>query len=119
MIKRNKFGNSQNQITEEICSVVNRMSKLFGDEQLTICGNQITSELAPKNSALRQYSDFYTASHEYIRGVTEQLKDLIRRIGKDRFNQRELKDVKASVESTFGPEIDPFSVVAKRIVGLC
>jgi len=105
------FIEEHEQFPDRIRSAVADASRFVGDEQLIICGNQITSEHAPPGAALHGYSEVYTASQEYARGIAEDLKDLVRRIGKDRFTLAELKDARESAETKFGKDADPFSVL--------
>jgi hypothetical protein len=86
-------------------------AKLFGNEQLTICGNQIASDTMPSDAGRYGYSEVYTGDQEYIRGITENLKALIAAIGKDRFPGRELLSSRKLADELFGAGSDPYSVL--------
>jgi hypothetical protein len=99
---------SPNEIVE---TCVHNAAKVFGDEQLTICGNQISSNIMPEHAATHGYSEVYTGDKEHIRRVTDDLKTLVRAIGKDHFLWRELMEQKDLSRSLFDDRADPFSVI--------
>ena len=101
----------EHTIEDIIRDTVSKMANTFGNEQLKICSNQIASNQTPKDAALHEYSEFYTANEEYTSGITEDLKKLIRHIGKDLFSRSELKDAREQAHKLFGEDVHPFSVL--------
>ncbi|MCK5783886.1 MAG: hypothetical protein KAH06_05530, partial [Desulfobacterales bacterium] len=103
-----------------IREVVNEVSKIFGNEQLAICGNQISSNLMPEHAAQHGYSNVYTGDKEHSRGLTQQLKLLIQTIGKDKFRSKEMDQAKLAAESLFQGDSDAFSVLWQNgLLGYC
>lgn len=98
-----------------IDSIVRRcvadIARILGDEQLTICANQIISDMTPSGAARLGYSEFYTSNMEYVRDHTARLKQLIDGIGKDRFTGEELAVASKRSFELFGAESDSFSVL--------
>jgi hypothetical protein len=110
-IEKLKTFDEERTIEDMIRDTVSKVANFLGNEQLKICGNQIVSNQTPKDAALYEYSDFYTANEEYIKGITEDLKKLIRHIGKDRFSSAELNDARNYAHELFGEDVHPFSVL--------
>ena len=104
------FGD-EHPIEDIIRNKVSEEAKSFGNEQLKICGNHIASNQTPSNAALQEYSEFYTANKEYIKGITEDLIKLIRHIGKDWFSSSELEGAREYAHELFGEDVHPFSVL--------
>ncbi len=103
---------SEKKSTEQIIRrTVSEVANFFGNEQLTICGNQIASNAMPKHAAQHGYSGVYTGNQEYIRGATEDLKLIIDCIGKDKFTQAELRIACHQAKDLFGQDSDTFSVL--------
>lgn len=98
-------------LNNKIRDTVSEEAKFFGEEQLIICGNQIASDQIPKRAALHEYSDIYTGNQEYIRGIAEDLKKLIKYIGKDRFTKAEFERAQDHALTAFNNNSDPFSVL--------
>lgn len=104
------FGNIKN-IEKVIRDTVSNVSMFFANEQLTICGNQLASNLMPTHAARHGYSKVYTGNQEYVRGITDDLRLLISAIGKDRFSRDELITANEQSKELFGNDSDPFSVL--------
>lgn len=103
---------SEEKSTEKIIrDTVSDVSMFFGNEQLTICGNQLASNAMPNHAARHGYSRVYTGNQEYIRGITEDLKLIISSIGKDHFSKAELNIAYDLSKEFFGQNSDPFSVL--------
>jgi hypothetical protein len=98
-------------IDQVIRQTVAECSKFFGDEQLLICGKQIASDTMPQNAGRANYSEVYTSDQEYIRDATDQLKDLICKIGKDRFSIDDLNKSREASCQIFVGKLDVHSVL--------
>ena len=110
-IERAKNRNDLDSIEIHIRNAVSEEAKIFGEEQLIICGHQIASDQIPISAALHGYSDTYTGNKEYIRGIADELKQIIKYIGKDHFTIEELKEGREFASKFFGKESDPFSIL--------
>ena len=105
------IGHGEKLSQDDIRKIVSRAASIFGNEQLIICGSQIASDSMPAHAAQQQFSEFYTGNHEYIDSKVDELKDILRSIGKDRFTKKDLTKAKILSNSTLGRDIDPFSVL--------
>ncbi|HJQ25042.1 MAG TPA: hypothetical protein VKA60_14080 [Blastocatellia bacterium] len=110
-ISKAKRAGTEVSIEALIRRAVAETARLFGNEQLTICGNQITSNSMPSEAGRYGFSEVYTGDKEYIRGATDNLKTLIAAIGKDRFSGEELHSSRKLADELFGNESDPYSVL--------
>lgn len=81
--------------------VVSTAAKRFGDSQLAQCASQIAADAMPRNAALKGFSDFYTSDQEYAKSLREQLKDVLRVVGADRFNASDLQQMKELASEAF------------------
>ena len=98
--------------------VVRRSAKAFGDEHVRICANQISSNLMPPEATRKDFADLYTGDTEYVRGVAEQLRRVIRHIGIDRFGRDDMKKASRYSRSVFGKSSDVLSVLwQNRLLG--
>lgn len=98
-------------IEELLRDCVSNEAKIFGDEQLVICANHLASDQIPKSSALNGYSNIYTGNKEYLRGIAEDIKGIIKSIGKDRFTRSELEQARTHASSIFENKSDLFSIL--------
>lgn len=104
--------------TKAIRRTVHRASRDFGNEQLSICANQIASNGMPPEAGRYQFTEFYTGDHMYARGIDDSLREIIRAIGKDRFSLDELKEAAHQAKSVFGETSDVLSVLwQNRLLG--
>lgn len=102
----------EEKTTEQIIrDTISGVAMFLGNEQLTICGNQLASNSMPAHAARHGYSKVYTGNQEYIRGVTDDLKLLISCIGKDKFTRDELEIAHNQAKELFGDGSDPLSVL--------
>ena len=98
-------------IEDLVRDTVGEVARAFGNEQLTICGNQIASDIMPKHAAIRGFADTYTSNMEYIGGITDQLRAFIRQIGKEEFSYVELQTARGIACDFFDDSTDPFTVL--------
>ena len=71
--------------------IVSRSAKRFGDSQLAQSSNQIAADTMPKDAAHHGYSEIYTSTMEYLAGIDQQVREIIREVGRDRFSREELE----------------------------
>src|SRR5215831_6122016 len=82
----------RNEVPQEaIRQCVREVSRSFGSEQLAICANHIASSGMPADAARKGYAEVYTGDTEFSRGLVDDLRALIRAIGKDRFGPDDLE----------------------------
>src|SRR5215510_12653396 len=91
--------------------VIQRSAKRFGDSQLAQCANQISSDLMPKDAALHDYSELFTSTQAYIRGVQEDVRSFVRMIGVDRFSRADLGALQEVADLHFEKATDLASVL--------
>ena len=91
--------------------VVARCAKRFGDSQLAQCANQVSSDLMPKGAALHSYSEVYTSTQTYIRGIVDEMRSFIRLIGVDRFPRSDLDGLREIANPHFESATDLASVL--------
>jgi len=91
--------------------VVARCAKRFGDSQLAQCANQVSSDMMPKNAALHSYSEVYTSTQTYIRGIVDEMRSFIRLIGVDQFPRSDLDGLQEIANPHFESATDLASVL--------
>lgn len=70
--------------------VVGSAAATFADMQLQACANQIAADMMPANAVTQRYAEVYLGDTEYSRGLAEELRKVIRSIGRDRFDAMQL-----------------------------
>lgn len=94
---------------------VRQAAREFGNEQLVICANELSSSTMPNKAGVHGYSDVYTGtykgSQEYMRGLAAEIRRLLLRIGKDRFSQTEMEAVPDSDINLLGYKDDVYSAL--------
>ena len=81
--------------------VVSRSSKRFGDSQLAQSGNQIAADTMPEGAARHGYSEVYTSTLEYLAGIDQRVRQIIKRVGVDRFRREQLDRMQLEAEKAF------------------
>ncbi len=81
--------------------VVSRASRRFGDSQLAQSSNQIAADTMPKDAARRGYSEVYTSTMEYMAGIDQVVREIIREVGQDRFSRQELELMRKRADKEF------------------
>ena len=81
--------------------VVARASKRFGDSQLAQASNQVAADTMPPDAARNEYTEVYTSTMEYLTGIDQQIRDIIREVGRDRFSRDELELVSIQADGKF------------------
>jgi hypothetical protein len=78
---------------EVLRQVVSLAARRFGDSQLAQCATQIAGDTTPRHAANHGFSELYTSNQEYTTSVREQLKDILRALGVDRFRGSDLQEL--------------------------
>src|SRR6266508_2853428 len=100
-ILRQKAAGRSELSQKDLRRVVARASKRFGDSQLAQASNQIAADTMPKNAARHGYSEVYTSTMEYLAGIDQQVREIIREVGYDRFSREELELMKLRADKKF------------------
>ncbi len=96
---------------DTIRAVVARRARKFGDEQLAVCANHVSSNMIPAGAARLDYAHVYTADKAYVKGIADELKRLIDGVGRERFSHEELRAAQAMALDAFGEQSHVFSVL--------
>jgi hypothetical protein len=110
-ILRQKAAGRSEFAEADLRRVVSRASKRFGDSQLAQTSNQVAADTMPKDAARNEYSEIYTSSVEYQSGIDQQIRDIIRDVGRDRFSREELELVAMQADGKFDSSTDLPSVL--------
>jgi predicted Ser/Thr protein kinase len=103
---------------EIIRQCVREVARSFGNEQLAICGNHIASSSMPPDAARKGYANIYTGDTEFTRGLADDLRNVVRLIGKDRFAGEDLELAIEHALGLFGEGSDALSVLwQNRLLG--
>jgi hypothetical protein len=100
-ILRQKAAGHSELSQSDLRRVVSRASKRFGDSQLAQSANQIAADTMPANAARHGYSEVYTSTMEYLSGIDQQVREIIREVGYDRFSQEELELIEMRASDRF------------------
>ena len=103
---------------EIIRHCVREVARSFGNEQLAICANHIASSSMPADAARKGYANIYTGDTEFARGLADDLRNVVRLIGKDRFAREDLELAIVHALELFGEGSDALSVLwQNRLLG--
>jgi len=98
-------------IEDKVIETVGNVSRRLGNEAISICANQLLSDLIPERAAIHDYSSLYTGSKEFATDVRNRFKQVIKFIGKDRFSESEMNEAKDKANSIFEQEVNIFSIL--------
>ncbi|MDY7103060.1 MAG: hypothetical protein S0880_17910 [Actinomycetota bacterium] len=96
---------------EAIRRVVSQAACRFGNAQLRQCANQVSADTMPERAADHGYSHVYTTENGYSAGVERDIRDLIRMIGVDRFDNATLHVLRFCANERFNNATDLPSVL--------
>jgi hypothetical protein len=97
---------------------VARLARSFGNDQLRVCANQIASSGMWAGAERKGDSELYTGDTTYVRWVDESLKQIIRKVGSDRFDYEEMQAFATNTSQLFGERMDVTSVLwQNRLLG--
>jgi hypothetical protein len=98
--------------------VVHRSARIWGNEQIAICANQITSDLMHAGAALQDLSELYTNADPsftgadiYQRHVADRIKDFIEGVGRDSFDRRRFRRAEIAMHEEYEDRTDVMSVL--------
>src|SRR6266498_969325 len=100
-IVRQKAAGRSEMPQADLRRVVARAAKRFGDSQLAQASNQVAADTMPKDAARNEYTEVYTSTLEYLTGIDQQIRDIIREVGRDRFSREELELVSMQADGKF------------------
>lgn len=89
-------------LQREIKERMSECAKIFGNELLEICSNQINNNAMPQWAAHNRYDDYYTSMDEYTLSTSEILKKYLINLKSDRFTWEELQAVEKLVDKDLG-----------------
>lgn len=98
-------------IEDKVIETVGSVSRRLGNEAISICANQLLSDLIPERAALHNYSCLYTSDKEFAADVRNRLKQVIKFIGKDRFTEQEMDSATEKANKLFGQDVNIFSIL--------
>jgi hypothetical protein len=100
-IVRQKAAGRPELSQSDLRRVVSRSSKRFGDSQLAQSSNQIAADTMPEGAARHGYSEVYTSTLEYLEGIDQRVRQIIKRVGVDRFPREQLDRMGLEAEKAF------------------
>jgi hypothetical protein len=100
-IVRQKAAGRSQLSQADLRRVVARSSKRFGDSQLAQSSNQIAADTMPRDAARQGYSEVYTSTVEYLAGIDQQVREIVKQVGYDRFSRQELELMQLQAEEAF------------------
>jgi hypothetical protein len=93
----------------DVRRVVSDVAHVLGREQLEVCANQIAADLMHEGAALQEISEIYTNSDPtftgadvYQDGIRDELEGLLKRIGRDHFDQTRFAAARQESLELFG-----------------
>lgn len=67
--------------------IVGSAAKRFGDSQLAQCASQIAADMVPADAAQKGYLDAFLSNQEYAASLRDELKEVVKAVGIDRFGR--------------------------------
>lgn len=89
-------------LQEEIKNLVSESAKIFGNELLEICSNQINNNAMPLWAAHNNFDELYTSAMEYMATTAQVLKKHIYTLHNDRFSWEKLLELEKAVDNELG-----------------
>ena len=108
---RNGRSSDRSSWQDAIRALISRNARAFGEEQLTICGNQLASHDKPEFSARQSYHELYTSGQEYIASRAGFLKNVINLIGSEKFSISDVNDARVAISDDVPGDVDVFSIL--------
>jgi hypothetical protein len=91
---------------------VGQLASEWGDEQLTICAQQISADMMPAHAADHDYAEVFTGALAYVPVISQGLRSLlVEAIGEDRFDQETFAYAREVAAERFDERTDVFSVL--------
>jgi hypothetical protein len=114
MCERIASGRAQEEAwsDEVVRRIVGQLAAEWGDEQLTICAQQISADMMPAHAADQNYAEVFTGALAYVPVVSQSLRSLlIEAVGEDRFDQETFAYAREIAGERFDERSDVFSVL--------
>lgn len=110
-IKMMVYEDPSKDVEKLIRRKVARVAKIFGDELLQICANQIVNNEMPKGAARQEYSEIYTSVVEYSETYAENIKKILFHIGSDKFDVEKIKECENLAIKLLGEHNNLFNIL--------
>jgi hypothetical protein len=98
-------------LEHQIRRTIREAARIFGNEQLSICANELMAGGSGIDQPHRRKHDTLVGSTGHLNSVADQLKVLVRFVGVARFPLKRLTEAIEHAKTVFGGELDPFSVM--------
>lgn len=97
---------------DQIREIISKAATEFGNEQLTICANQISADMMPTHAADQEFSEVFTSADAYAPAANTQLREFLRKeVCYDRFDAEWLESAAEVASTWFDGRTDVFSVL--------
>ena len=94
-----------------IREIVAGCALMFGNEQIALCANHVSSDVMPRKAANRGYSDVYTDISEYRNWIVDRVRVILQGIGADRFSMEEMEIAAELAREALGTNCDLFNIL--------
>lgn len=92
--------------------MVSELASEWGDEQLTICAQQMSADMMPAHAADQEYAEVFTGAIAYAPTVSQTLKTfLVDTLGVDRFDRDTFEAAREIAADFFDERTDVFAVL--------
>ncbi|MDE6024004.1 MAG: hypothetical protein K2G45_00975 [Lachnospiraceae bacterium] len=110
-IKQMKTNSPQTDICKMIRKKVAKCAKVFGNELLQICANQINNNEMPKDAAEKEYSEVYTSIQEYKESTSNRMKEVFVDVTSDKLKWNQICELEERAEKLLGENCKMFDVL--------
>jgi hypothetical protein len=96
----------------QVREIISKAATEFGNEQLTICANQISADMMPTHAADQEFSDVFTSADAYAPAANTQLRMfLAKEVRQDHFDAERFEGAAEVASALFDGRTDVFSVL--------
>jgi hypothetical protein len=96
----------------QVSEIINSAATEFGNEQLTICANQISADMMPTHAADQEFSQLFTSADAYAQAENSRLRGfLTSHVCYDRFDAEWFDDAAEAAATIFDGRTDVFTVL--------
>jgi hypothetical protein len=110
-IKRLKSDSPNFDVCNLIRDKVSECARVFGNELLQICANQINNNEMPKDASNRGYSEVYTSIKEYKESTSQLIKNILLDINSDKLSWNQICDLNEKSKTILGENCRLFDVL--------
>jgi hypothetical protein len=96
---------------DKIREIVASNSRLFGQEQLAICANQLAADLMPRNAGRHDFVEAFVDVEQYRNQLADKLRGFIAQIAFDHFESGVFQVMKASAKEKFDGHSEVFTIL--------